>query len=256
MKGYGKKIVRGYRKARRVAGKVKKFADKVNRNKYVRGASSLYSLGEKVAMLTHLVNVEKKRSDITVMIAQPFGRSNGGSDGAYHAIISPTIIQGITGDERIGNSIKLVSGCLDVSIEQQVNAINSIKIKLWIICRPENAGGYSASNTLNQLLEINPFTQRRDYYSNRDAEYFSEFRVIKCLNLELKQDQISTGTARIQKKIPLKLNHHQKFNTDGSSVSTKNQFYLIATASDGEMMSPSLTGAQIQYNMRWYYTDN
>jgi len=244
---YAKKVAR--RVGKKVMGAVKK--------RYVkRGAPNMTNIIKDVKMLKHLVNIEKKRSDITVMIAQPFGRSNGGADGAYHAIISPTILQGIAGDERIGNSYKLVSGCLDFSITQQVNAINNNKIKLWIICRPENAGGYSAANTLNQLLEVNPFTQRRDFYSNRDPEYFSEFRVVKCLTMNLTQDQISTGTTTIQKKVPLRFNHHQKFNTDGSTVTTKNQFYLIVTASDGEMMSPSLTGAQIQYNMRWYYTDN
>jgi len=246
-----------YSKPKRYVKKVAKKVYALAKKRYVKkGAPNMRNIVNDVKMLKHLVNVEKKRSDITVIIQQPFGRANASADGAYHAIISPTIIQGVSGDERVGNSIKLVSGCLDVSIEQQVNAVNSIRMKLWIICRPENAGGYSASTTLNQFLEINPFTSRRDYYSNRDPEYFSEFRVIKCLDLMLKQDQITSGMARIQKKIPLTLNHHQKFNTDGSSTSTKNQFYLIVTASDGEMASPSLSGAQIQYNMRWYYTDN
>lgn len=243
---------------------VKRFVKKVAKKGYAmakkryvtKGSPNIKNIVKDVKMLKHLVNIEKKRSDITVIIAQPFGRANAGADGAYHAIISPTIIQGITGDERIGNSIKLVSGCLDVSIEQQVNTLNSIKMKLYVICRPENAGGYSALTTLNTFLEVNPFTSRRDYYSNRDPEYFTEFRVIKQMTLELKQDQITAGVARIQKKIPLVFNHHQKFNSDGSTVPTKNQFYLIVVASDGEMASPSLTGAQIQYNMRWYYTDN
>jgi len=214
------------------------------------------NIAKDVAMLKHLVNIEKKRSDITVIIAQPFGRANASADGAYHAIISPTIPQGITNSERTGNSVKLVSGCLDVSISQQVNAVNNNKIKLMIVCRPENAGGYSAANTLNQMFEVNPFTSRRDFYSNRDPEYFSEFKVIKSITMDLKQDSVASGTTFIQKKIPLRLNHHLKYNTDGSTIPTKNQFYLIVLASDGEMASPSLTGAQIQYNMRWYYTDN
>lgn len=214
------------------------------------------NIAKDVAMLKHLVNVEKKRQDSTVTIPQPFARANAGSDGAYHQIISPVILQGIAQGERTGNSVKLVSGCLDVSIDQQANALNANKIKLMIVCRPENAGGYSSTTTLNQLLEVNPFTLRRDFYSNRDPEYFSEFKIIKTVTMSLNQDQITSGTARIQKKIPLRFNHHLKFNTDGSTTTTKNQFYLIVTASDGEMASPTLTGAQIAYNMRWYYTDN
>lgn len=242
---------------KKYAKKQVKRAGKFLKKRYVKkGMPSIKNIVKDVAMLKHLVNIEKKRSDITVQIYQPFGRANAGADGGYHVIISPTIPQGIGQGERTGNSVKLVSGCFDVSIEQQVNALNTNKLKLWIICRPENVSGYSAANTYQQLLEMNPFTQRRDFYSNRDPEFFSEFRVIKCLNLTLAQDSVSTGQTRIQKKIPLKLNHHLKYNTDGSTVPTKNQFYLIVTASDGEMASPSLTGAQIAYNMRWYYTDN
>jgi len=247
-------FLRGARRAYKKSG-LKKTYRKV-RNMAKKRYSNRSNIAKDVAMLKHLVNVEKKRVEKTVTIAQPFARSNASADGAYHEILTPTINQGIAFNERVGNSVKLVSGCLDVSIEQQINALNSNKLKLWIICRPENAGGYSSLATLNQLLEVNPFTNRRDFYSNRDPEYFSEFRIIKTLTMTLQQDAISTGTSRLQKKIPLKFNHHLKYNTDGSTISTKNQFYIIVTASDGEMASPTLTGAQIQYNMRWYFTDN
>lgn len=242
---------------KRFIRKQAKRGGKYLKKRYVsKGQPNVKQMVSDIKLLKSLVNVEKKRSDTTVIIAQPFGRSNLGADGAYHAILTPTIPQGPTGTDRNGNSLKLVSGCLDVSIAQQVNTLNQIKIKLWVICRRENAGGYSSLSSFNQLLEPNPFTSRRDFYSNRDPEYFSEFQIIKCVTLVLPQDQISTGQTVIQKKFPMKFNHHLKYNTDGSTVTTKNQFYLIATASDGEMGSPSLSGAQIQYNMRWYYTDN
>jgi len=244
------KVRRAYKKSglKKTYRKVRTMAKKRYSNRS--------NIAKDVAMLKHLVNVEKKRSDTTVTIAQPFARANGGSDGAYHAILSPTIVQGITSNERVGNSVKLVSGCLDVSIEQQINAVNANKLKLLIVCRQENAANYTSSATLNTMFEVNPFTSRRDFYSNRDPEYFSEFKIIKSVTMTLSQDQISTGTARIQKKIPLRFNHHLKYNNDGTTTTTKNQFYIIVLASDGEMASPALTGAQIQYNMRWYYTDN
>jgi len=242
---------------KKYAKKQVKRAGKFLKKRYVKkGMPNIKNIINDVKMLKHLVNVEKKRSDTTVTIAQPFARANAGADGAYHAILSPTIAQGVQNNERIGNSIKLVSGCLDFSIEQQSLAINSNKLKLMIVCRQENAANYTSTASLNSLMEVNPFTSRRDFYSNRDPEFFSEFRVIKTVTMTLAQDQISTGTARIQKKIPLKFNHHLKYNNDGTTTTTKNQFYLFVFASDGEMASPALTGAQIQYNMRWYYTDN
>lgn len=242
---------------KRYVKKQAKRAGKYLKKRYVsKGSVNLKKIVSDVKLLKSLVNVEKKRVDTTVIIAQPFGRANASADGAYHAILTPNIPQDLTGSGRTGNSVKLVTGCLDVAITQQVNAINKNKICLWIICRQDNAGGYSSTNTLNQLLEINPFTSRRDFYSNRDPEYFSEFQIIKKVTMVLDQDSLSTGQTNIQRKIPLKFNHHLKYNTDASSTTTKNQFYLIVTAADGEMASPSLTGCQIQYNMRWYYTDN
>lgn len=242
---------------RKYVKKQAKRAGKYLKKRYApKGSVNMKKIISDVKLLKTLVNVEKKRVDTTVTIAQPFGRANAGADGAYHAILTPVIPQGTTGETRNGNSVKLVSGCLDVAIAQQANTLNSIKIKLWIVCRQENAGGYSSSATINQLLEVNPFTTRRDFYSNRDPEFFSEFQIIKCVTMTLTQDQITSGTTNIQKKIPLKFSHHLKYSNDASTVTTKNQFYIIATASDGEMASPTLTGAQIQYNMRWYYTDN
>jgi len=196
--------------------------------------SNRSNIAKDVAMLKALVNVEKKRFDVTVGTPQTFAQRNATNDGFHARIISPTPAQGLTGSTRNGNSIKLVSGCLDFAIYQQGNTINNLKIKLWIVCRPENAGGYNAQNTADQLLEPNKFSTFRDFYSNRDPEFFSEFRVIKTMTMELKQDSLSGATQYIQKKVPLKFNHHLKYNSDGSVQTTKNEFYLIATASEDD----------------------
>lgn len=249
-------FIRGARRAYKKSG-LRKTYRKV-RNMAKKRYSNRGNIAKDVAMLKSLVNVEKKRSDITVIVPQLFAQRNtnsgGNVDAFYSAIISPTVIQGVTGDTRTGNSIKLTSGCLDLQIAQGGNTSNNLKIKLWIVCRPDNASGYSASVTANQLLEVNPFSSRRDFYSNRDPEYFHEFRVVKAMTLDLKQDSITSGITYIQKKVPLKFNHHLKYNQDGSSITTKNQFYLIATCSDGD--TNLATGATIVYNMRWYFTDN
>jgi len=127
-------------------------------------------------------------------------------------------------------------------------------LKWWIVCKPDNAPSTSASTAIANFFEPNPFSGVVDYYSSRDPEYFSSFTVIKTGTIMLKQDQITSGTALVQKKYPLKFNHHLKFNTDASTLTTKNQFYLFVTASGGD--ASIATGATIQYNMRWYYTDN
>jgi len=238
--------------AKRAYKKGKKYLKK----RYVKkGGPNMKNIMADVKMLKHLVNIEKKRYDNTLLTVTNFAKQNGaGNDNFYAAPITPTPPEGIAQGERIGQSIKLVSGCLDIQFAQQANCINDLKIKLWLINRPDNSSATGATISTQQLLEVNPFSGRRDFYSNRDPEYFGSFRVIKCMTLDLKQDSVGSGISYIQKKIPLKFNLHQKYVSDTTTVTTKNQIYLIATCSDGDTLLG--TGATLVYNMRWYYTDN
>jgi len=208
-----------------------------------------------VMMLKSLVNVEKKRIDFSPALPVSLGATAGaGVTGAYASLISPTIPQGLTGSTRTGNSLKLVSGCLDIQFAQSVNTVNAIKIKYFIVCKPDSGVFLAAANVRSELWEPNVFSGVIDYHSNRDPEFFTSYRIIKQGSCTIPQDQIAAGIGYKQIKIPLKFNHHMKYNTDASTVSTKNNFYLFALADVGDVVA--LTGANIAYNMRWYYTDN
>jgi len=239
------------RVARRVGRKVVKAAKK----RYMkRGSLNVSRIAKDVKMLKHLVNVEKKRFDITLTTPAPVSLSFNAAQGAYAAIISPAPIEGTGNGERVGNSIKLVSAMINLRFSQQGSAVNPIHIKYWIVCRPDNATSYTANSTFSHFLEPNPFSTQRDYHSNRDPEYFTSMKVITSGTVHLKQDSITGGQSIVQRKVPLKLNHHLKYNTDSSTITTKNQFYLFAVASEGDQALS--TGGLIQYNIRWYYTDN
>lgn len=248
----------GFRKyAKKVARGGAKFARKVGKNvrKRYSGKSAIPNLLKDVSMLKHLVNIEKKRFDITAQTAVTFAQSNTtGVSGQYAINIGPTPGQGAGQSQRVGNSIKLVSGCLDMSFSQQASTLNNLKVKWWLVCRPDNSSAYTASTSIAQFFEPNPFSGVNDYYSSRDPEYFTAFKVIKTGTIVLHQDQISGGAVLVQKKYPLKFNHHLKYNTDGTTTTTKNQMILFVQCSGGDVFLT--TGATLQYNMRWYYTDN
>lgn len=224
------------------------------KKRYVKkGKLNISKLSADVQMLKHLVNTEKKRVDISLaasQVAQYFGAVSG----QYAAGLSPTIPQQVQQGGRTGNSVKLVSGVLDLRLAQQSSAVNNIKVKVYIVCRPDNSAGTSATNSLNEFIEVNPFSGVNDYYSNRDPEYFKAFRIITQKTYTLKQDSIIGGTSIIQTKIPLKFNHHQKYNSNASTTTTSNQFYIFMVASDGD--TSASTGVGLQWTMRWYYTDN
>lgn len=220
-----------------------------------RGGPNVKNIYNDVMMLKHLVNVEKKRFDVTLNTSTPVAQvSTAGVSGQYSAIITPYPLEGVTGSTRIGNSFKIVSACVDIQFAQQSACINKMRLRWYIVCRPDNGTNYTASTSIAQFFEPNPFSGVNDYFSSRDPEHFTSMQVIKQGMVTIQPDTVTNARSNHQVKIPLKLNHHVKFNTDTSNVTTKNQFYLFITASDGDTALNS--GVAILYNVRWYYTDN
>jgi len=244
------------KKALRYGKRVAKKAYGMAKKRYVKkGGPNIKNIYNDVMMLKHLVNVEKKRFDKTTVVPLTVAQlATTGVSGQLATILSPNPAQGTSGATRVGNSIKVVSGCLDMKFSQQSGAINDMKLRWVIVCRPDNSANISAATAIAEFYEPNPFSGVSDYWSSRDPEYFNVFKVIKSGIIHLKQDQITSGQSIQQIKVPLKFNHHLKYNTDGSTTTTKNQFYLFVTGSAGDI--GALSGAFLEYNMRWYYTDN
>lgn len=234
--------------------KIGKKILKVAKKRYVKkGAPNMKNIMSDVKMLKSLVNVEKKRVDYTVS-ARTFGQTAGAGVNAYFSEqITPAIPQGITGSTRNGNSIKITSACVDLAFSQSVNAVNNVKIR-WLMYVKPDAAPLSSVNSVIQMFEPNPFAGVIDYHSSRDPEFFTQFRIIKSGVVNLRPDSLTGQISYVQLKVPLKLNHHLKYNTDGTGVTTKNQFYFCAVCDTGDTIA--LTGAQLQMNIRWYYTDN
>lgn len=219
------------------------------------GVGGRSNIVKDVALLKSLVNVEKKRFDVTSAGPITMGQTAGAGVSAYLCNdVTPAPPQGLTNATRNGNSIKIVSAVIDMYLNQSVNTINAIKLKWMLVCRPDNSLDIAAGVANTYIHETNPFSGVIDYHSNRDAEFFTAFKIIKSGRVSLSQDQIATGIAYAQIKAPLKLNHHLKYNTNASILTTKNKFYLIVMADTGDTVA--LTGNQVQYNIRWYYTDN
>lgn len=234
--------------ARKAIGAVKK--------RYVgkRGGIKTNQILQDVAMLKRALNVEKKRVDVADGVGVPLGLQATANDGAFKVSLNPPIPQGVTANTRNGNSVKFVSACLDFQVTQQVNAINAFRYRWFIVNRPDASQVCSPLDAHVQMFEPNLFTGFRDYHANRDPEYFHQFRILKKGTGYIGQDQLTAGVGIKQHKIPLKLNHHQKYNTDASLSTTKNQMYLIIVADTGD--TNQSTGCIVKYAMRFYYVDN
>jgi len=246
-----------YQKVKKYVKRVAKRGYALAKKRYVKGGNlNIKKMYNDIKTLKHLVNIEKKRFDVTVASPLNVGQYNGAVSGAHASIITPYPIEGVAQGQRIGLSIKLVSCVLSLQILQQANCLNPVKIRWAVVCRPTNDTNPNASGNLASYYEVNPFSNVVDYYSNRDPEYFTQFTLIKSGTCLMKPDQLATQQGAIQIQVPLKLNHHLKYNQDSSNITTKNQFLLFMTASNGDTQTSAQTGCLFQYNVRWYYTDN
>lgn len=245
-----------YKKVRRFAKRVVRAGVAAAKKRYVKkGGPNVKNIYKDVMTLKRLMNVEKKRFDVAITTPVSFGATAGaGLTGLYAVNITPLIPQGAGGAQRNGLSVKLVSGCMDIQFGQSTNTNNQVKIRYWIVCRPDNANGATATSISQMLLEANPFSTVIDYHSSRDPENFKNLRVIKRGTATLIPDSIAGQISYVQFKIPLKFKHHLKFQTDATTSSQTNNFYFIVTADTGDAVA--LTGGNVLYNMRWYYTDN
>jgi len=245
-----------FKKAKAFGKRVAKKAYGAAKKRYVKkGGPNVANITKDVMMLKRLINVEKKRFDMTSPSPITFGQTAGaGITGAQVVAISPTVAEGAQGNQRNGISFKIVSACLDLYFNQSVNAVNGGRIRWWMVMKPDNGINIVPANVMAQMLENNPFSGVVDYHSPRDAEYFSSYRVIKQGTVNLVPDSLTGQIAFQQRKYPLKITAHQRFQGDASTVTTKNAFFLIFTMDVGDAVA--LTGAQVQYNVRWYYTDN
>lgn len=214
------------------------------------------SIAKDVANLKHLLNVEKKKTDVTLSTPTPLAQYADTSlttTGVYVTRITPTIDQGIQNNQRTGNSLKLVSAMINLYFTQQQHATESLRLKWYIICVPEE--DMPTSQVENKFMEENPFSGVIDFNSSRDPEHFTQFKIIRSGNAYLKADTSHIArTSSANVKVPLKLNHHLKYASNTTADSTKNQFYLYVTVDRGDIALS--TGANIQFNTRYYYTDN
>lgn len=251
MKRYNVKKAFTGKRNRRIASK----AVAAVKNRYVSKKGLKYNqIARDVYTLKRALNVEKKRIDVAQGNGVSFGQFAGATTGMYATDITPAPAQGITGNTRNGLSIKLVSACMDIQINQSTSCNNEFRYKWFIVCRPDASLATNASVASTQFFENNLFSGVIDYHSNRDPEYYHQFRVLKTGYGKLTQDQIASQTSYNQFKVPLRLKHHLKFNTDASTTTTKNQLFLFIVADSGD--STLLTGGQVRFNVRYYFVDN
>jgi len=209
-----------------------------------------------VMMLKNMVNAEKKNADITDTTQYGFAQNNGLASGAIQFSIVPTMAQGIGEDNRIGDSVKIVS--MVFQAEVQTNSfftLQDTRYKIYIVRQNANPAG--ATLAIGDFLEPNVFSGVIDYNSNRNYQHFTDFEVLGVINGKLGQNQNDSinQVRKNQHKIARKVDFHIRYEKGTNNI-IQNQVYAFAVADSGDRQVGGTNIIKLQYSTKFYFYDN
>lgn len=237
-----------------------------NRKHIMRGVSNMNkyaSLARNVAFLKAVVNAEKKESAGYIFNFSS-GQVNGNTGVTNIFDLTPIIAQNVTGQGRIGNSIKLHSLVIKGQILQMQNNHHQGRLKFMIF---KVKGSTETTPLMSNLLELNPLNSLYDYNSPRALDTFKNYELIQTKSYNLQQDNYSGVQAWKDFVIPLKFkNHHIKYNDNNGTSVTNGQLLMICLADSGNISGTTtstqtnipVTGINsgfsvISYAKAWFY---
>ena len=255
LKTYLKKV------GRRVRGKVIKRYFKKGYNPKVG------RIVKDVAMIKSMLNTEKKR--LITNSAQTFsvGQVDAANSGHFLLDVTPNPVQGTGYNQKTGNSIKMTSAHYDFQFFGQTSNVSGMRIKMeWIqvIGQPFSA----VTDILGKYIVTNTFLSGSiyDINSNRNPDYFKNYRVVRRKYVKLEPDSISGEINFRQVSVGLKLSLHIRSSLNDPTLSN-GQLLLLITADRGNKGSTTSsitgiaeaaanTGANFNYTFTSYFVDN
>jgi len=247
---------------RKVGRRIVKRGKRALKKRY-GGAKGISNVVKDVAMLKHLVNVEKKRISIinsSLLVGQVFANLGG----FVAQDITPVMAQGLGFNQRNGSSIKIVSAYMKFQFWTQAsnNHTTKLRIELWKV----QGNTTNASGELGEIYNTTPNVGIQDYNSLRNPDYYGGSRKFCTKYFTMPASQYAGQTQIKEIAIPLKLNHHIRFDGNTNTIAG-GQILMFIFADSGNTSSTLSTIANIPialgtsaviYNqdIRWYYTDN
>lgn len=260
-------------KGARVGGlAVKKFAKYryTRKNKQGKTRPNFANIVSDVMLLKSMVNAEKKRK-IVSNTQQALGQVNGNSSGHYMLDLTPVLNQGTGTANRTGASVKWHSSHLNFFMQPQANVVKRQQATIYVV-KVVGQPFTTLTDILGKFLLSNQFITDQAIYdtvSERDEDYFKNFRVIRKKNVVF-NPSFSGELEPKNVKMGFKLkNHHIKWNDDSATVASGQIILMIVlntgnasgattntSASGGVYTQGISTGINFSYQHTHYFYDN
>lgn len=228
---------------------LKALTGKKNRRRYKavkRGIGKVEQLASKVAMISSLINVEKKHIDTNYTTAENIEVTNG----MVKALTCTA--HGDASNQRNGNSIKLYSYQINGRIRQLASTNSAAHVKIWLVAFDGTAEG---TPTMSEFLD----TDAAGNYSSmslRNPDRMGDFKVIKQLKIKIPQRTVSTErTDAVFSMYGKFRGMHQRYTSSTAASVSTNALYLFFVTDDGTTASSNAVELA-QYQARINYVDN
>lgn len=247
-----------FKPVKRIIRNVASSAKKAIKKRYTtKGGSANYAqIAKDVMMLKNMVNAEKKNADITDTTQYGFAQNNGLASGAIQFSIVPTMAQGIGEDNRIGDSVKVVSMVFQAEVStNSFFTLQDTRYKIYIVRQNANPNG--ATLAITDFLEPNVFSGVVDYNSNRNYQHYTDFQVLGVINGKLGQNQNDSlnQVRKNQHKIARKVDFHIRYEKGTNNI-IQNQIYMFAVADSGDRAAGGTNILKLQYSSKFFFYDN
>lgn len=253
------------RKAKKVVRKSNVKA-KYSNTSMLKGIRRGAQLVRDVAYLKAQLNAEKKQTT-QVALNYDVGQVSANGNAYYTTDLTPIVSQGITGQTRNGNSIKVHSMVIKGQVFQMQNNHHQGKLKMMVLLNKgtpisswsgANVGDIFQSNVVNTLIDFN---------SNRALDTFKNWRVLASRIITINPDNYQGVQNWKDFVIPLKFkNYHIKYDDTNTDVIRNGQIVLVVVSDSGNISSSTtstvanipVTGINsgfkvASYYQTWYY---
>lgn len=193
--------------------------------------------------------------------------------GVYALDMTPYITQGTDASTRNGNSIKLTTSMFQFQFLQQANTVTDMRIIVDIIHITGVPQTTFTASSISNIYDPGVFSGVIDYFSPRNQNHFSDYKVIRSFKVHLKADTVSPESTITSVQKPHKWNrgkgHHIRYQGNSGAVAdvANGQIIMVFRADTGNSSATNSslggiwnqgaqTGCQVYWNFKHYFYDN
>lgn len=266
-----------FKKYGRRAYKATGYQNPYKKGKFMmsRAVKQVPKLASDVSRIMGMLNTEKKRFTQTNSTTQGVAQLYGNSSGHWLIDITPTPAQGTGFENKTGNQIKLTSSHYDFQFIAQSANISGNRLKIQII-QVVGQPFSTVSDIMGKFIVNTKFIKTSgglianvyDINSDRDQDYFNNFKVLKTVYTSIKNDDMSGEIQSSRIKFGMKYKNFHIRTNDNDPTLSKGQLIMLITADKGNWsttvastntgvpVTATNTGVAFDYDNIHYFVDN